>query len=101
MDSDFPAGGPVQGLLDFEKGNTDGIANWRCEREAVLAAIRDEWGLPVGRRVSVTLLGIDREIEGLLELTAHPPAIDRQHRLDLRVAGARFMSDEIESCRVV
>lgn len=91
----------VQGIFDFESGNADGIENWRREREAFLASVREEWGLPVGRRVRVMLTGIDGELEGLLELARHPAGIDRRIPLDLRVAGAMFSSIEIERCRVI
>jgi hypothetical protein len=91
----------VQGIFDFESGNADGIGNWRREREARLTAIREEWGLPVGRRARVTLAGIDRELEGLLELAGIPRMIDRRQPLELRIAGVRILSTEIEGCRVV
>ncbi len=91
----------VQGIFDFETGRADGIENWRRDREVFLTSVREEWGLPVGRRVRVTLIGIDREIEGLLELAGHPKAIDRRMVLEMRIAGAAFSSAEIESCRVI
>ncbi len=91
----------VQGIFDFESGNADGIENWRRERGVLLASIREEWGLPVGRRARVTLAGIDREMEGLLEVAGIPRTIDRKQPLELRIAGVRILSTEIEGCRVV
>jgi len=69
---------PIQGVFDFESGNPDGLANWRNQREAILRAVREEWSLPVGRRVRVRLRNIDGEFVGTLDLVRDPPAIDRR-----------------------
>ncbi|RME93716.1 MAG: hypothetical protein D6766_07625 [Verrucomicrobia bacterium] len=88
--------GAIQGVFDFESGNPDGFANWEREQAARLAAIRGEWGLPLGRRVRVALVGVDAELEGRLELAEQPRAIDRRHPLALRIGSVRFSSEEIE-----
>ena len=72
---------PVQGIFDFESGCANGYENWRKQQEARLAAIRLEWGLPVGRRVRLCLRNVDNEFEGLLELVEPPAAIDRRFPL--------------------
>ncbi|MCP5521208.1 MAG: hypothetical protein H7A46_06635 [Verrucomicrobiales bacterium] len=89
--------GEVQGIFDFEAGNPDGFANWRREQEAWRAAVREEWKLPVGRRVRVRLVGMDREIEGELVLRTHPRVIDHRQTLDLGIGNHAFSSEEIES----
>lgn len=89
--------GAIQGILDFQAGNTDGFANWRREEAARVAAVRDEWKLPLGRRVRVRLIGCDRETEGELALRNHPEVIDHRRPLDLRIGTHAFSSEEIES----
>ena len=94
------APGPIQGVFDFDSGNADGVANWRREREARLAAIRREWGVPVGRRVRLRLQNVDGEFEGRLQLAHQPEAIDRHLPLRLRLGTMDFLASDIEQCVV-
>lgn len=92
---------PIQGVFDFETGNPDGLANWRNQREALLRAVREEWSLPVGRRVRIRLRNIDGEFVGTLDLVRDPPAIDRRLPLALRVGRVDVAVAEIEQCIAV
>jgi hypothetical protein len=93
--------GPIQGMLDFESGNPDGIENWRRQREARLEAVRREWSLPVGRRVRVRLRNIDGDFVGMLRLAEEPAAIDRRVPLRLRIDQMDFTVPEIERCALL
>jgi hypothetical protein len=94
-------GEPIQGVFDFESGNSDGLANWRREREACLEAVRREWGVPVGRRVRLRLRHMDEEFEGRLQLVRHPLTMDRHRPLHLRLGTVDFFAAEIEWCGVI
>lgn len=93
--------GSVQGVFDFESGNTDGFENWRRQQEARLDVIRKEWCVPVGRRVRIRLRNIDGEFEGKLELVQHPVTIDRRIPLHLRVDRVDVFLTDIEQCVVL
>lgn len=88
----------IQGMLDFETGNPDGLENWRREQAEFLESIRKEWGLPIGRPVRIRLQNLDQEFEGQLELAARPPRVDRRDPLRLRLERMEFSNHEIESC---
>ena len=101
MNGDTDSEDAVQGVFDFETGNTDGYANWRREQEAWLEAIRREWAVPVGRNVRLRLHNIDGEFVGKLELASLPVTIDRRVPLRLRVDRVDVHIPDIESCTVV
>ena len=61
-------------------------------------AIRREWGLPINRRVRLTLKNLDSEIEGKLLLDGELERIDRTVPLRLKVGRTTFDSSEIETC---
>lgn len=90
----------VQGVFDFESGNPNGFQNWQAEQERRLQAIRQEWNLPVGRRVRLKLRTFGAEFIGQLRLRVHPTTIDRRAPLHLHIENIEFVHGEIESCVV-
>lgn len=90
-----------QGLFDFDSGNTNGFENFRRQREARFAAIRREWGVPVGKRVRLKLRQIHSEFTGLLALAVEPQKIDRHQPLHLKIRHTPFTLAEIEHCTVL
>lgn len=88
----------IQGVFDFESGNSNGFQNWRREQERRLEAVRREWGLPVGRRVRLRLRDVDGEFEGKLELVHHPVTCDSRVALHLRIERMDFTSTDVEQC---
>lgn len=68
---------------------------------ALKEAIRREWNLPIDRRVSVGLRGIEGSLDGVMKVAAYPDKIDRRSQLHLRIGNAEFMSTEIENCAVI
>jgi len=92
---------PVQCLFDFESGNMNGYENWRRQQEERLQAIRNEWGLPVRRRVRLRLKNIDGEFEGVLRLADHPLTVDSRLPLHLRIDNLDVFPDDIEQCVVI
>jgi hypothetical protein len=92
---------PVQGLFDFESGNMNGYQNWRRQQEERLQAIRNEWRLPVRRRVRLRLKNIDGDFEGILRLVDQPMTIDRRLPLHLRIDNLDVSPDDIEQCVVI
>ncbi len=98
---DSGRGASAQGVFDFETGHLDGLANWRREQEARLEAIREEWGLPVGRKVRIRLRTMDGELEGMLRLVVMPVSVDRRIPLRLRVGRVDLTEPDIESWIVV
>lgn len=94
-------GSPIQGIFDFDTGDTDGLANWRRQEEARLNAVREVWALPVGRHVRIRLRDIDGEFEGLLKLLHYPTVLDRRLPLQLRVGSVDVAINDIEACSVV
>ncbi len=93
-------GGAVDRELDFG-GDAAGYEAWRRERDGVAARAAERWGLPIGRRVRLTLKQLDRDIEGRLLLAEPPPAAGPPRPLLLRAGGIEFRSDEILSCVVL
>lgn len=93
--------GANQGVFDFESGNTDGFENWRRQQEERLEAIRNEWGLPIGRRVRMQLVSIRGELEGRLRLREMPVSIDRRIPLRLRVDEIDVTLSDIEHCTLI
>ena len=92
---------PVQGIFDFDTGHANGFANWEREQQHRVQAIKEEWALPIGRRVRLGLKNIDGEFEGKLELAEFPVSIDRRVPLRLRIAGVEGWSPDIERCVVI
>ncbi|HUF62163.1 MAG TPA: hypothetical protein VMN36_08825 [Verrucomicrobiales bacterium] len=91
----------AQGVFDFESGHLDGFANWRREQESRLEAIREEWGLPVGRKVRIRLHTMDGELEGMLRLATMPVSVDRRIPLRLRLGRVDLTPPDIESWVVI
>lgn len=91
----------IQGLFDFESGNMNGYENWRREQEQRLQAIRNEWRLPVRRRVRLRLKNIDGDFEGVLRLVDQPLTIDRRLPVHLRIDNLDVFPDDIEQCVVI
>ena len=92
---------PVQGLFDFKSGNMNGYQNWRRQQEERLQSIRNEWRLPVRRRVRLRLKNIDGDFEGVLRLVDQPLTIDRRVPLHLRIDNVDVFPDDIEQCVVI
>jgi len=91
----------IQGLLDFESGNTNGIENWHREQEEYIVAIRKEWSLPVEKNVRVKLKDIDYEFEGKLKLAERPTSIDKRIPLHLSVDSIDLFPSDIEKLVVI
>ena len=91
----------VQHLFDFESANINGYENWRREQENRLEAIRNEWCLPVRRRVRIRLKDIDGDFEGVLRLVDQPLTIDSRLPLHLRIDNLDVFPDDIEQCVVI
>lgn len=91
-------GAAIQGVFDFATGNADGHANWLRERETCFRKIEQEWQVPIGKRVSLSLRNVDGSFEGRLELAEEPPKIDRHVPLSLRLGTVTFTDRDIESC---
>ena len=89
---------PVQGLFDFESGSMNGYQNWRRQQEERLQTIRNEWRLPVHRRVRLRLKNIDGDFEGVLRLVDQPLTIDRRLPLHLRIDNLDVFPEDIELC---
>lgn len=92
---------PIQGVFDFESGNSNGFENWRKQQEARLSAIRREWCVPVGRKVRIRLRNIDGDFEGKLKLVEHPVTIDKRIPLHLKVDQLDVYLSDIEQCIVL
>ena len=88
----------LQGLLDFDSGNTNGFDNWRQQREERLRTVRSEWRVPVGRRVRLKLREFNQEFTGILMLVEEPLKIDRRLPLLLRIRNNPFTQADIEHC---
>ncbi len=93
--------GIVQGVLDFDSGNSNGYENWLRNREEYYDVIRKKWSLPVGRSVRVRLFNIDGEFNGKLHLTRRPQRLDGKGVLHLRVNSVDFFNSDIEQCIVL
>jgi len=91
----------IQGVFDFERGNSNGFENWQDEREKELVSIRREWSLPVGRRVRVKIKNIDYEFEGVLKLVEYPEKIDKKIPLHLSIEKVDIFPADIERLSVV
>jgi len=91
----------IQGVFDFESGNSNGFKNWQVEVEKKLVAIRREWCLPVGKRVRVKLKNIDYEFEGVLKLVEYPDKIDKKIPLHLSIEKVDIFPADIEKLSVV
>ncbi len=91
----------TQGLFDFDSGNTNGFDNWRRQREARLQLIRNEWAVPVGRRVRLKLREFDHEFVGILMLAEEPPKIDRRLPLLLKIRNIPLGLADIEHCSLL
>ncbi len=92
---------PKQGILDFENRNQDGLENFRAEQEKILEAVRNEWHIPVGRRVRIRLVNIDGEFEGKLKLAERPKVMNKHHSLFLKLDKMDISISEIEQCTVL
>ena len=92
---------PVQGLFDFESGNMNGYQNWRCQQEERVQAIRNEWRLPVRRRVQRRLKNTDGDFESVFRLVDQPLTIDRRLPLHLRIDNLDVFPQNVEQCAVI
>jgi hypothetical protein len=91
----------IQGILDFETGNQDGLEKWRREREAMNRRIRDVWKVPLGRTVRMTLRNVPGSFEGKLTVAQQPKEFRRQISLQLQLGSMVFAHQEIESCSII
>jgi hypothetical protein len=92
---------PVQGLSDFDSGNINGYQNWRRQQEERLQAIRNEWRLPVRRRLRLRPKNIDGDFQGGLRLVHQPITIDSRLPLHLRIHKLDVFPDDIEQCVLI
>ena len=90
-----------QGLFDFDSGNANGFDNWRQQREERLRLIRNEWGVPVGRRVCLKLREFDHEFTGILMLAEEPLKLDRHLPLLLKIRNIPLTLADIEHCSLL
>ena len=91
----------IQGVFDFERGNSNGFENWQIELENKLVVIRREWSLPVGKRVRVKIKNIDYEFEGVLKLVEYPDRIDKKIPLHLSVERVDVFPADIERLSII
>ncbi len=94
----MPANETIQGELNFGRDDPAGYRRWQAEQQAWLVRLRQETGLPIGRKVRVRLRDFDREFCGRLSLVELP--LERRHARDqrLRIGSFEFTAAEIESC---
>jgi len=88
----------IQGIFDFESGNSNGINNWYQQQDAIKEKIRQKWGLPLEKNVLIKLYGIDENFSGRLKLTRTPIKISRKEPIQLRIGDTEFLSTDIEQC---
>lgn len=88
----------LQGELDFSRGDPAGFQRWQDEQADWLKRVRQESGLPVGRRVRLKLRDFDREIRGRLGLVDLPLESARIGHARFRVESIEFAAQEIEYC---
>jgi hypothetical protein len=91
----------IQGIFDFNTGNQNGYENFLREQEAKEKRIREIWGLPVGRTVSLTLIGVPGRFEGKLKVAEQPKLFQRNEPLHLKIGKTGFFHHEIESCNTI
>ena len=91
----------IQGIFDFNTGNQNGYENFQREQEAKDKRIRDIWRVPVGKSVSLTLVGVPGSFEGKLKVVEPPKLFHRNEPLHLTIGKTGFFHNEIESCSVV
>ncbi len=95
--------GDSQLQIDFSHQDDSGYERWKQERLNRVAKLRAAYGLPLLRRVSVRLQGLeDTELVGLLTLPNEPESnIDVKKPLMLRIGSDTFSHHEISSIMVV
>ena len=95
MDDDLQLG------FDFGAPAEDGYAAWQWERKAYGQKIAKAKGLPIGKKVSLKLYGIDYEFTGVLEVARLPVVWDASLDVELRLAKKTFLNTDIERCVVI
>ena len=85
-----------QGEFDFESGSEEGYRNWRQRLDEQKRAFESRWGIILGKRVLVQLIGIDRPLEGIVRVVSTESARTAR-QLRLRLNRMEFSPAEIES----
>jgi hypothetical protein len=70
----------------------------RAEQAALLRELEERFGVILGRRVRVTLFGIDDEFEGKLAVDTLRPPTKPGEELHLRIGRVSFDHPDIETC---
>jgi hypothetical protein len=98
LEFDFSRPGPARrGELPRDPLERGYVA-LRAEQAAMLRDLEARFGVILGRRVRVTLSGIDDEFEGKLVVdTLLPPSAPRE-KLRLRIGRVSFDHTDIETC---
>lgn len=85
-----------QGEFDFDAILPgDGYRRWREQLEARQRAFERQWGVALGRRVSVMLRNHAKPVMGVIRMVDEKPRQGQAPELEIR--GLRFFPEEIES----
>jgi len=85
-----------QGEFDFEANLPgDGYRRWREQLEMRQRAFERQWGVTLGRRVSVMLRDHAKPVTGVIRMVGDEPPPGQPPELEIR--GLRFFPGEIES----
>lgn len=86
-----------QGSFDFDSpGDETGYRKWQEELDARKKRFETRYGIILGSRVRLTLIGENTPLEGIITLCdSNEPAI--RSRLHLRMGKREFILAEIES----
>ena len=90
---------PEQIQFDFGAPAEDGVAIWQWQRQAAIARLALDYGLPLEQHVRLRRSNIDGEFVGKLELASVPLTVDRRQPLQLRLGRMIFPSNEVEYCQ--
>jgi len=78
------------------RSDDSGHAHWKLNREEQKRKFEQQWAVPLGHRVRLTLVGDGPELEGLLLHDDDRPN-KRRTGLCLRIGSHRFHSSEVAS----
>jgi len=86
-----------QGELDFNQPNDgSGYRKWQEELDLRKKEFESRYGIILGSRVRLTLIGEDKPLEGIITLASQKPPKNRA-ALPLRLAHREFTLAQIES----
>lgn len=89
--------------IDFDASYSEAsYAKWVDERHQRMRRIAQLWGLPLSRKVRVTLEGDRRDYEGILCLRSEPNSLAKPRPpLQLQVGERRFCSNDITALAAI